>query len=173
MHALKPTIPKAPHKAFKSYEPGYCHMDIKYLPQMADESGRRYLFVAIDRPHVGCSCRSRTTRPWPAPGASLQELHEASPIKIAKLLTDNGKEFTGRLFASRERQPSGDHEFDQWCQALGIEHRLTKPRTPQTNGMVERFNGRIGDVLKAHHTSTVPCITLRIRSCYDRAGCDD
>ena len=30
------------------------------------------------------------------------------------------------------------------CRALGIEHRRTKPRTPRTNGMVERFNGRIG-----------------------------
>jgi len=27
------------------------------------------------------------------------------------------------------------------------EHRLTKPRTPQTNGMIERFNGRIAEVL--------------------------
>ncbi|HRN08157.1 MAG TPA: integrase core domain-containing protein, partial [Ottowia sp.] len=65
-------------------------------------------------------------------------------------LTDNGKEFTDRLFASREREPSGNHEFDQLCQELGIEHRLTKPRTPRTNGMVERFNGRIADVLKTH-----------------------
>ena len=37
------------------------------------------------------------------------------------------------------------------CTELGIEHRLTKPRTPQTNGMVERFNGRISDVLKSLH----------------------
>jgi transposase InsO family protein len=65
-------------------------------------------------------------------------------------LTDNGKEFTDRLFASKEREPSGNHEFDQLCRELGIEHRLTKPRTPRTNGMVERFNGRIADVLKTH-----------------------
>src|SRR5258707_478204 len=36
-------------KTFKDYEPGFLHMDIKYLPQMPDESHRRYLFVAIDR----------------------------------------------------------------------------------------------------------------------------
>jgi hypothetical protein len=36
------------------------------------------------------------------------------------------------------------------CQALEIEHRLTQPRTPQTNGMVERFNGRIADILRTH-----------------------
>lgn len=66
------------------------------------------------------------------------------------MLTDNGKEFTDRLFASREREPRGHHVFDQLCNALGIEHRLTKPKTPQTNGMVERFNGRISDVLNTH-----------------------
>ncbi|AIA71010.1 putative integrase [Pectobacterium atrosepticum SCRI1043] len=77
-------------------------------------------------------------------------LHKACPIKISKLLMDNGKEFTDRLFASREREPSGNHEFDQLCKELSIEHRLTRPRTPKTNGMVERFNGRIADVLKTH-----------------------
>ncbi len=39
----------APKKTFKDYEPGFVHVDIKYLPQKADESSRRYLFVAIDR----------------------------------------------------------------------------------------------------------------------------
>ncbi len=63
-------------------------------------------------------------------------------------MTDNGKEFTDRLFASRHREPTGHHEFYKLCDELDIEHRLTKPRSPQTNGMVERFNGRIADVLK-------------------------
>ncbi|MDT4882676.1 IS481 family transposase ISAisp3 [compost metagenome] len=71
-------------------------------------------------------------------------------MRIQKVLTDNGKEFTDRLFASRARQPTGEHEFDQLCASLGIEHRLTKPRTPRTNGMVERFNGRVADVLRSH-----------------------
>ncbi|MBL3561219.1 integrase core domain-containing protein, partial [Rhodovulum sulfidophilum] len=29
-------------------------------------------------------------------------------------------------------------------------HRLAPPMRPQTNGMVERFNGRIEDVLQSH-----------------------
>ena len=33
----------------KDYAPGFVHVDVKYLPQMADESRRTYLFVAIDR----------------------------------------------------------------------------------------------------------------------------
>nr|QJS02351.1 Mobile element protein [Klebsiella pneumoniae]URH11128.1 Mobile element protein [Klebsiella pneumoniae] len=37
--------------------------------------------------------------------------------------------------------------FDRLCKQLGIEHRLIPPRHPQTNGMVERFNGRISDIV--------------------------
>ena len=46
---LKPKAAKPVHGSFKAYEPGYLHIDVKYLPQMADEERRRYLFVAIDR----------------------------------------------------------------------------------------------------------------------------
>ena len=63
----------------------------------------------------------------------------------------SGKEFTDRLFGLRKRSPTGRHAFDQLCTDLGIEHRLAPPMHPQTNGMVERFNGRIEDVLQSHH----------------------
>jgi hypothetical protein len=39
---------------------------------------------------------------------------------------------------------------DELRLALDIEHRLAPPRSPQTNGMVERFNGRISQVLNTH-----------------------
>src|SRR5216683_1601285 len=32
------------------------------------------------------------------------------------------------------------HRFDQICRANGIEHRMTKPHHPWTNGQVERMN---------------------------------
>jgi len=47
-----------------------------------------------------------------------------------------GKEFTDRLFGLRKRAATGKHDFDTLCAALDIEHRLTLPRSPQTNGMV-------------------------------------
>ena len=72
-------------------------------------------------------------------------------MRIRMILTDNGKEFTDRLFGLRKRAATGTHEFDKLCTALNIKHRLTPPKSPQTNGMVERFNGRVEEVLQSHH----------------------
>ncbi len=138
-------------KPFKAYQPGYLHVDVKYLPQMGDETARRYLFVAIDRASRWVYLAIKPHKTAAAAKSFLNVLHKACPIRISKVLTDNGKAFTDRLFGARDRQATGEHEFDQLCLALGIEHRLTKPRTPQTNGRVERFNGRIADVLRTHH----------------------
>ena len=66
-------------------------------------------------------------------------------------LTDNGREFIDRLFGLRKRAATGQHEFDQLCSDLGIDHRPAPPQHPQTNDMVERFNGRIEEVLQSHH----------------------
>lgn len=154
LNALKPKSVKPTHKAFKYYEPGYVHVDIKYLPQMQDQASRSYLFVAIDRATRWVFVQIKKDKSAQSAQEFLSALHDACPVHIKYILTDNGKEFTDRLFSNKKsevgRLPTGDHEFDQLCRALGIEHRLTKPRHPQTNAMVERFNGRIADILKIH-----------------------
>ena len=44
------------------------------------------------------------------------------------------------------------HRFDQICREHGIEHRLTKPNHPWTNGQVERMKRTIKDAtVKRHH----------------------
>ena len=123
---------------------------MKYLPQLADEPQRQYLFVAIDRATRWVFAGLAPEKSATEAQRFLQALHRAGPIRIVKVLTDNGTEFTDRLFGPRARLPTATHAFDRLCQALGIEHRLTKPRTPQANGRVERFNGRIADILKTH-----------------------
>jgi len=50
-----------------------------------------------------------------------------------------------------QAQPHRQARVDLLCGDLGIEHRLALPQHPQTNGMVERFNGRIEEVLQSHH----------------------
>ncbi len=110
------------HKPLKDYVPGFVHVDVKYLPQMADESSRGFLKKLIERP----------------------------PFHVTQVATDNGKEFTDRFAATGEREPAGRRPFDRLCADHGIEHRLIRPKRPQTNGngLVERFNGRIADLLR-------------------------
>jgi transposase InsO family protein len=148
---MKAKVPKPKHSAFKAYEPGYIHIDVKYLPQMADESRRRYLFVAIDRATRWVFIRIFNAKTAANARRFLRDLERACPIRIRTILTDNGKEFTDRLFGLRKRAATGEYEFDKLCAALNIDHRLTPPKSPQTNGMVERFNGRIEEVLQSHH----------------------
>ena len=80
----------------------------------------------------------------------LRDLHRACPIRIARILTDQA---LGRPLV-RETMARGKEFTDQLCTELGaepgIEHRLTPPKSPPTNGMVERFNGRISDVLETN-----------------------
>jgi transposase InsO family protein len=133
-------------KSFKDYVPGFVHVDIKYLPQMPDEQARRYLFVAIDRATRWVYLRIYAHQDEAAATDFLRRLSQAAPMKIQTVLTDNGSQFTDR-FTSKAKLPSGKHAFDQRCTELTIEHRLCPPRHPQTNGMVERFNGRISEIM--------------------------
>jgi transposase InsO family protein len=148
---LKVKTSRPKHSAFKAYEPGYLHIDVKYLPRMADETRRRYLFVAIDRATRWVFIRVFTAKTAANARRFLRDLERACPMRIRMILTDNGKEFTDRLFGLRKRAATGTHEFDKLCTALNIKHRLTPPKSPQTNGMVERFNGRVEEVLQSHH----------------------
>jgi transposase InsO family protein len=78
----------------------------------------------------------------------LAKVNAACPARICKLLTDNGSQFTDRFTSkTKKMEPSGQHVFDRLCKQFHIEHRLIPPRHPQTNGMVERFNGRISDIV--------------------------
>ena len=140
---------KPKYQRFKDYPIGFVHIDIKYLPQMADENKRRYLFVAIDRATRMVCVQLRESKTAKDAREFLKFVTERFPFEIKKVLTDNGKEFTNKVFGYNATNKT--HEFDDLCLSLGIEHRLTKVRRPQTNGMVERFNGRIADILRTHH----------------------
>jgi len=53
----------------------------------------------------------------------------------AEVLTDNGKQFTGR-FGPKDVEVL----FDRICRENGIDHLLTAVRSPTTTGKVERFH---------------------------------
>ena len=132
---------KKPHyKDFKEYAPGFVHIDIKYLPKI--DGLRHYLFVAIDRATRTVFVEIYPDKSKASANTFLNQVISYFPFEIKKILTDNGKEFTDR-FSRNRNKPTGHHIFDQTCKLNKIEHRLTKAYSPQTNGMVERVNGKI------------------------------
>jgi hypothetical protein len=46
---------------------------------------------------------------------------------------------------------SEKHEFDRLCAHLEIKQRLTSPKSPLIDGMVDLLIGRIEDVLQGQH----------------------
>jgi Integrase core domain len=74
------------------------------------------------------------------------------PFIVKKVLTDNGREFTLEGFKNRYGPAKKAHPFDRLCESEGIEHRRTKPYTPQTNGMAERMNGLTKENTTKKHT---------------------
>lgn len=76
-------------KTFKAYEPGFLHVDLKYLPQMQDESSRRYLFVAIDRATRCVFVQIQKNKTAASAKAFLNAVHKDYQMRIQKVLSDN------------------------------------------------------------------------------------
>jgi len=77
---------------------------------------------------------------------------QALPYKVHTVLPDNGVPFT---LQAHQWFPGG-HRFGRVCRAFGVEHRLTKPAHPWTNGPVERLNRTLKEatVLRYHDQTT-------------------
>jgi transposase InsO family protein len=129
---------------------GYVHIDSCEL-RLAE--GKLFMFLAIDRVtkfvHVGFFDANTKMNG----AAFLRDVVEAFPYAIHTVLTDNGI-----AFADLPRYRDGPtarwmgHIFDRVCREHGIEHRLTKPYHPWTNGQAERMNRTVKDAtIKAFH----------------------
>src|ERR671933_455851 len=128
-----PAKPEAPASKFKEYELGFVHVDVKHLPKLRAADGeprKRFLFVATDRRSRSVHLAVKDDETEASAKAFLEEALAAFPFRVTHLLTDRGSCFTAEGFERR-------------CRELGVEHRKTRPYTPRTNGMVERFNGRV------------------------------
>ncbi len=116
-----------------TYDPGYVHIDVKHLPKLQTADGerwKRFLYVAIDR----CS-RSIHLAVYDAENTDnsvdfLKAAKTAFLFRIIHILTDRGSCFTAKV-------------FEKSCHDTGIDRRRTKACSLQTNGMVERFSGRV------------------------------
>jgi transposase InsO family protein len=128
-----PATPERTAAKFKEYELGFVHVDVKHLPKLRTQDGelrKRYLFVAIDRRSRSVHLAVEDEETEASATAFLREALAAFPFRVTRVLTDRGSCFTAE-------------GFEKACRELGVEHRKTRPYTPRTNGMVERFNGRV------------------------------
>jgi transposase InsO family protein len=153
---------KPQRSRFKRYPIGFFHIDIA---EVRTEQGKLHLFVAIDRTSKFAFVELHEKATRRVAGDFLRHLVAAVPYKITTVLTDNGTHFTDPtgdgwtpedIRAMRaEKVPFRCHSFEAACADLDIEHRLTKPRHPWTNGQVERMNRTIKDatVKRFHYAS--------------------
>src|SRR3712207_3652384 len=125
---------------------GYVHIDVCELRL---SEGRPFMFLAIDRvsKFVHVAFLDANTRLNGA--AFLREVVATFPCAIHTVLTDNGM-----AFADLPKYRDGPtarwmgHIFDRVCREHGIEHRLTKPYHPWTNGQAERMNRTVKDATR-------------------------
>ncbi len=144
---------KPKKKRFADCPIGYVHVDIA---EVRTEQGKLYLFVVIDRTSKLAFVNLEAEANRYTASDFLRALVAFVPYKIHTVLTDNGAQF---CHAPRNRSgPTAlysRHMFDRVCHEHGIEHRVTKPNHPWTNGQVERMNRTIEDAtVKRYHYET-------------------
>ena len=167
----------SPKRKFKAYPIGYFHIDIaevrtaegKLISSLSPSTGPR------SSPLSNSARRS----PGATPQSFLRRLIEAVPYKVHTVLTDDGTHFTDPTGNSRspveiremiaERKPFRAHAFEYALATNDVDHRLTKPKHPWTNGQVERINRTIKDAtvkryLYESHRAT-PNPPARLRRC--------
>src|SRR5262245_14446312 len=136
-------MPRAMRRPVHRYEksrPGeLLHLDLKYLPAL--ENRPEFEYAAIDdfsREGHALIGRERSTV---AATRFLEHVLAQLPYRVEAVMTDNDMMFTMRYAYYSTRLT----RFEQALKSAGIEHRLIRPRTPETNGKVERFIKTIDD----------------------------
>jgi len=139
---------KPKRQKFKRYPIGFFHIDIAEVQTV---EGKLYLFVGIDRTSKFAVTQLVDKADRKTAWEFLELLLKAVPYCIHTILTDNGIQFAEQP-RNRNTAASRQMRFDMICEANGIEHRLTKPNHPWTNGQVERMNCTIKEAtVKRYH----------------------
>lgn len=135
-----PAPPRRPVRRYEKTRPGeLLHLDLKYLPTLGNRP--EFEFAAIDdftREGAAMVVGERSTV---AATRFLEHVLAQLPYRVEAVMTDNDLMFTMRdaYYSTRLTR------FQQALKSAGIEHRLIRPRSPASNGKVERFIKTIDD----------------------------
>lgn len=157
---LLPEEENATRKAFKTYEPGFLHIDTAQINLGKDKF---YLFVAIDRATRYVYLELHDNKRMETATRFLENTVAQYPFKIEKILTDNGIEFSYNPLVEQKKPKGKEHPFAALCKAKGIEHRTTLVKHPWTNGMVEAMNKKVkANTTKRFHYDNVEALKTHL-----------
>jgi transposase InsO family protein len=128
-------LPRPARKRRGRFDPcelGFFHIDFAEVRTAREKA---FLFVAVDRVAKLAFARIYRKATVLTAGAFIKVLIRSVPYRIHTVLTDNGIQFTNAGQPRNARPPL----FDLVCRRNGIEHRLTKPYHPWTNGQADRM----------------------------------
>src|SRR6516225_4913554 len=126
---------KEAHGEFESEHPGYCGaQDTFYVGNMKGV-GRIYQQTFLDT-YSKVTFAKLYDRKTPITAADLLNdrvlpFFEEQGVRLLRVLTDRGTEYCG----NPER-----HQYELYLAIEYIDHSRTKTKSPQTNGIVERFH---------------------------------
>ena len=126
---------KEAHGEFESEHPGYCGaQDTFYVGNMKGV-GRIYQQTFLDT-YSKVTFAKLYDRKTPITAADLLNdrvlpFFEEQGVRLLRVLTDRGTEYCG----NPER-----HQYELYLAVEDIDHSRTKTKSPQTNGIVERFH---------------------------------
>ncbi len=126
---------KEAHGEFVSECPGYCGAQDTFYVGTLKGVGRVYQQTFVDT-YAKVGFAKLYDRKTPITAADLLNdrvipFYEEHGIPLQRVLTDRGTEYCG----NPER-----HEYELYLAVEDIDHTRTKARSPQTNGIVERFH---------------------------------
>ena len=126
---------KEAHGEIETEHPGYLGSQDTFYVGTLKGVGRIYQQTFIDTYSRHAICKLYTMRTALAAADLLNDrvlpFCEAEGIPLLRILTDRGTEYCGNV----ER-----HEYQLFLALADIEHTRTKAKSPQTNGICERFH---------------------------------
>jgi transposase InsO family protein len=131
---------KEAHGEFESECPGYCGaQDTFYVGNMKGV-GRIYQQTFIDT-YAKLAFAKLYDRKTPITAADLLNdrvvpFYDAKEVRLCRVLTDRGTEYCGN---------PEHHEYELYLALEDVDHSRTKTKSPQTNGIVERFHKTVLD----------------------------
>ena len=130
---------KEAHGEFESEHPGYCGAQDTFYVGTLKGVGRVYQQTVIDT-YAKVAFAKLYDRKTPITAAEILNdrvvpFYDEHAIRLSRMLTDRGTEFCG----------TQSHEYELYLAVEDIDHSRTKTKSPQTNGICERFHRTVLD----------------------------